>query len=100
MSAVTLPHGRNGLNAPRMAVWSTCREPSLGRHVHRELLRSVVLALPPIISATACHQRTYVERYSRSNTRSVQQGLGGGRSAVPCRHGQKGGRRRGGWSGG
>src|SRR5919198_3887673 len=29
----------------------------------------------------------------RYNTRSVQQGLGGGRCAVPCRHGQKGGRR-------
>ena len=28
----------------------------------------------------------------RYNTPSVQQGLGGGRCAVPCRHGQKGGR--------
>ena len=64
-SAVTLPHGRNGLSARRMAVLSTCHEPSLGRHVHRELLRSVLLDLTPIISATACHQRNYVERYSR-----------------------------------
>ena len=31
---------------------------------------------------------------------SVQQRRGGGRDAVPSRHGQKGGRRHGGWSGG
>ena len=64
-SAVLLPHGRNGLNARRMAVLSTFREPSLCRHVHRELLRSVWLDLTPIIAVTACHQRNYVERYSR-----------------------------------
>ena len=64
--AVTLPHGRNGLSARRMAVLYTFREPSLGRHVHRELLRSAVLDVTPIIPATACHQRNYVERYSRS----------------------------------
>ena len=40
---MTLPHGRNGLSARRMAVWFTCREPSLCRHVHRELLRSALL---------------------------------------------------------
>jgi hypothetical protein len=68
-SAVTHPHGRNGLNARRMAVLSTCHEPSLGRHVHRALLRSVLLALTPIISATACHQRNDVERYSRYKSR-------------------------------
>jgi hypothetical protein len=65
-SAVTLPHGRNGLHARRMAVLSTFRELSLCRHVHHELLRSTVLDLTPIIAATACHQRNYVERYSRS----------------------------------
>jgi len=64
-SAVTLPPRRNGLNAWRMAVLSTFREPSLGHHVHRESLRSVVLDLTPIIAATACHQRNYVDRYSR-----------------------------------
>ena len=64
-SAVTLPHGRNGLSARRMTVLSTCHEPSLWRQVHRELLRSVVLDVTPIISATACHQRNYLERYSR-----------------------------------
>ena len=64
-SAVTLPPGRNELIAWRMAVLSTCREPALCRHVHRELLRSVLLDLIPIIAATACHQRSDVERYSR-----------------------------------
>jgi hypothetical protein len=62
---VTLLPGRNGLIAWRMAVLSTFREPSLCRHVHRALLRSVLLDVTPIIAATACHQRNYVERYSR-----------------------------------
>ena len=69
-SAVTRPHGRNGVIAWRMAVLSTFREPSLCRHVHHELLRSVLLDVIPIIPATPCHQRNYVERYSRS--RQVQ----------------------------
>src|SRR5262249_39678748 len=64
-SAVTLPPGRHGLIARWMAVLSTFREPSLCRPVHRELWRSVLLDLTPIIAATACHQRNYVERYSR-----------------------------------
>ena len=63
--SVTLPPGRGGLNVWRMAVLSTFRAPSLCRHVHRELLRSVLLDLTPIIAATACHQRNDVERYSR-----------------------------------
>ena len=49
-----------------MAVLYTFREPSLCRQVHRELMRSALLDLTPIIPATACHQRNYVERYSRS----------------------------------
>ena len=64
-AAVTLPPGRNGLIGWRMAVLSTFREPSLCRHVHRELLRSVLLNLTRIIPATTCHQRNDVERYSR-----------------------------------
>src|SRR5215813_4621398 len=64
-SAVTFPHGRNGLNARQMAVLSTFREAALCRHVHGELLRSALPDLTPIISATACNQRNYVERYSR-----------------------------------
>src|SRR2546428_13258441 len=61
-----LPQGRDGLSARRMAVLCTFREPSLCRHVHRELMRNAVLDLTPIIPTTACHQRNYVERYSRS----------------------------------
>jgi hypothetical protein len=64
-SAVTLPHRRNGLSARRMAVLDTFRELSLCRQVHHELMRSAALDLAPIIPATACHQRNYVERYSR-----------------------------------
>src|SRR5713101_5933255 len=64
-SAVTLPHGRNGLSARRMAVLYTFRESSLCRQVHREFMRSALLDVTPIIPATACHQRNYVERYSR-----------------------------------
>src|SRR5882672_11933787 len=64
--AVTLPHGCDGLSARRMAVLWTFREPSLCRYVHRELMRKAVLNLTLIIPATACHQRNYVERYSRS----------------------------------
>ena len=64
-SAVTLPQGRNGLIAWRVAVLSTFRAPFLCSHVSRELLRSALLDLTPIISATACHQRDYVARYSR-----------------------------------
>src|SRR5215475_14788465 len=61
-----VPERCNGLHARRMAVLSILRALS-GRPVHRELLRSVVLDLTPIISTTACHQRNYVERYSRFN---------------------------------
>ena len=66
--AVTLPQRRDGLSARRMAVLWTFREPSLRRHVHREFLRSALLDLIPIIPATACHKRNYVERYSRYKT--------------------------------
>jgi hypothetical protein len=38
--AVTLPHGCAGLNARRMAVLWTFREPSLCRHVRREFMRN------------------------------------------------------------
>ena len=48
-----------------MAVLWTFREPSLGRLVPHELMRSAVLNLTLIIPATACHQRNYAERYSR-----------------------------------
>ena len=63
--AVTLSHGHDRLSAWRMAVFCTFRKPSLCRHVHRELLRNTLLDLTPIVPATACHQRSYVETYSR-----------------------------------
>ncbi len=63
--AVTLPPGRDGLSVRRMVVLWTFREPSLGRHVHGELRRSALLDMISILSATACHQRNDVERYSR-----------------------------------
>ena len=65
--AVTLPHGHDELSVRRMAVLWTFREPSLGRHVPHELMRNAVLNLTLIIPATACHQRNYVQRYSRYN---------------------------------
>jgi hypothetical protein len=40
--------------------------------VHRELMRSVWLDVTPIIPATPCHQRDYVERYSRSMTAAAK----------------------------
>ena len=64
-SAGTLPPGRNGLIVWRLAVLSTLRAPSLCRHVHHELLRSVWLDVTPLIAATACHQGNDVERYTR-----------------------------------
>ena len=63
--AVTLSQGRDGLSARRMAVFCPFRKPSLCRHVHRELLRSALLDLTPIVPATAYHHRNYVETYSR-----------------------------------
>ena len=63
--AVTLAYGRDGLSARWMAVLWTFRAPSLCCHGHREFMRNAVLDLPPLIPATACHQRNYVERYSR-----------------------------------
>ena len=71
-ATVMLPQGRNGLSARRMAVLSMFREPSLCHQAHCELMRSTLRDLPPIISATACHQRNYIERYSRYTTNRLQ----------------------------
>jgi hypothetical protein len=49
-----VPERCNGLNARRMAVLWTCRAPSLGRHMRRELLRNALFDFTPLISATAC----------------------------------------------
>jgi hypothetical protein len=45
--AVTLPQGRDGLSARRMAVLWTFRGPSLYRHVRRELMRNALLDFTP-----------------------------------------------------
>ena len=62
---MTLSHGRDGLSARLMAVLWTFHEPSLYRHVRRELLRNALRDFTSIIPATACHQRNYFETYSR-----------------------------------
>src|SRR5438094_3742154 len=63
--ALTLPHVRDGLSVLWMAVLCTFRRPSMGRSVHHEFMRTKLLALTTIVPATACHQRNYVEPYSR-----------------------------------
>src|SRR5712692_3889586 len=54
-----------------MAVLWMFREPSLCRHVRRELLRNAWLDFAPNIPTTACHQSNYVETYSRFNGQPV-----------------------------
>jgi hypothetical protein len=58
--AVPRPQGCDGLSMRRMAVLWPVREPSLGRQVHRELLRNAWRDFALRIPATACHQRNYV----------------------------------------
>ena len=45
----------------------TFRRPSMGRPVSHQLMRNELLDLTTILPATACHQRNYVETYSRFN---------------------------------
>ena len=59
------PYKAQRLSARRMAVLYTFGKPVLRRHVHCALMRSALLDRPPIMPTTACHQRNYVERYSR-----------------------------------
>ena len=63
--AVTLPHGRHGLRARRMAVLETCRVPSLCRQGHHEFMCNGVLELTSIVPVTACHHSNDIEPYSR-----------------------------------
>src|SRR5712691_1023816 len=49
-----------------MAVLYTFREPSLGRQMHRELMRNALRDLTTIMPATTYHRRSYADRYSRS----------------------------------
>ena len=63
--AVRLPHRRDGLSARLLEVWCTFCRPSLCRQVHRAFMRNALLDYTPILPATACHQSSYVETYSR-----------------------------------
>ena len=63
--AVTLLHGCDGLNARRMAVLWTFREPSLCRHVRRAFMRNAWRDFTPLIPVTACQQRHYFQTDSR-----------------------------------
>src|SRR5712692_11314590 len=66
--ALTLPHVRDGLSALLMAVFCTFRRPSMCRPMHRPFMRNELLDLATIVPATACHQRNYIETYSRFST--------------------------------
>ena len=70
MPAMRLPHGCEGLCVWRRTVLWTFREPSLWVvmcAVNYCATRGSIS--PPIIPATACHQRDYVERCSRYRKR-------------------------------
>ena len=66
-SAVTLPHVRDGPSVRRMAVLWTFRMPPMCRPVHRQFMRNALPDLASIIPTTPCHQRNYIETYSRSH---------------------------------
>src|SRR2546422_10505940 len=63
---LTLPHVHDGLRVLLMAVLCAFRRLSRCRPVHRQLTRNALHDLTTIVPATACHQRNYVETYSRS----------------------------------
>src|SRR5438477_8864757 len=63
--ALTLLHMRDGLRVLLTAVLWMFSRPSLCRAVHCQLLRNELLDLTTIVPATDCHQRNYVEAYSR-----------------------------------
>jgi len=56
----------DGLRARWQVELWTFRAPSRGRHVRRAFLRNAWLAFTPMLPATACHQRHYLETDSRS----------------------------------
>ena len=66
---LTLQHVHDGLRVLLMAVLCAFRRLSRCRPVHRQLTRNALLDLTTIIPATTCHQRNYVEAYSRSRRR-------------------------------
>src|SRR5262249_16417391 len=60
-----LPSMRDGLSAQLMEVWCPFRGSSMGRHVHRALMRNALRDLLTIVPTKACWQRNYVGAYSR-----------------------------------
>src|SRR2546425_13163360 len=68
---LTLPLVRDGLRVLWMAVLCAFRRLSRCRPVPRQLTRNELLDLTTIVPATACHQRNYVETYSRSKRQSI-----------------------------
>src|SRR2546426_8916415 len=62
---LTLPHVHDGLRVLLMAVLWTLRRLSMCRPVYHQLTRNALRELTTIVPATACHQRNYVETYSR-----------------------------------
>jgi hypothetical protein len=60
-----LPHGREGLRVRRTTGLCPFRRPFMRRPAPRQLTRSALLDLTPIVPATAYHRRSYAERYSR-----------------------------------
>jgi hypothetical protein len=60
------PPGRNGLSARRMAVLSTLRVPLCVATCTVNECATRGSISPPSIPATACHQGSYFETYSRS----------------------------------
>ena len=71
-----LPHMRYGLNVLLMEGLCPCHRPAMCHHVHREFLRTALLDLTTVVPATACHQRDYVEPYSRSTIEALLQTVG------------------------
>lgn len=63
---MTLPQGHDGLSVRLMVVLWLFRTPSIDRSAHRQFPRNGWLDLLTILSVTACHQRNYVEAYSKS----------------------------------
>src|SRR5262249_41394457 len=60
-----LPSMRDGLSAQLMEVWCPFRGSSMGRHVHRALMRNALRDWLTIVPTKACWQRNYVGAYSR-----------------------------------
>src|SRR5262252_2345557 len=63
--ALRRPHVHDGLSVLLMAVLCTFRRPSICRPMHRPFMRNELLDVTTIVPATACHQRNYIDTYSR-----------------------------------